>query len=99
MTAARRVLNQLFASTLRRCFADGFTGSGRTFRRVAGEWVHVVNVQGSRYGGQFGVNVAVHPLAIEPSAMPITTLRSEDVAESAGREQDVWVFFLQPRWA
>jgi hypothetical protein len=26
--------------------------------------LHVVNVQGSRYGGSFAVNLAVHPLAI-----------------------------------
>src|SRR5688500_17102857 len=31
--------------------------------------------------------------------MLITTLRCGDVAESAGREQDVWDVFLQPRWA
>lgn len=44
--------------------SDGFSGSGRTFRRKVGEWIHVVNVQGSRYGGQFAVNLAVHPIAI-----------------------------------
>jgi len=44
--------------------ADGFSGAGRTFHRTVGDWIHVVNVQGSRYGGQFAVNLAVHPLAI-----------------------------------
>lgn len=44
--------------------ADGFSGSGRTFRRVVGDFVQVVNVQGSRYGGQFAVNLAIHPLCI-----------------------------------
>lgn len=44
--------------------ADGFTGSGRTFRRVVGDFVQVVNVQGSRYGGQFAVNLGIHPLCI-----------------------------------
>lgn len=44
--------------------ADGFSGSGRTFRRTVGGWIHVVNVQGSRYGGQFAVNLAAHPIAI-----------------------------------
>lgn len=44
--------------------ADGFSGSGRTFRRVLDDWIHVINVQGSRDGGQFAVNLAVHPIAI-----------------------------------
>jgi hypothetical protein len=43
---------------------DGYAGSGLTFRRVRSEWIQVVNVQGSRYGGQFAVNLAVHPIAI-----------------------------------
>lgn len=44
--------------------ADGFSGSGRTFRRVVGDFVQVINVQGSRYGGQFAVNLAIQPLCI-----------------------------------
>jgi hypothetical protein len=44
--------------------AEGFSGSGRTFRRVIDEFVEVVSVQGSRYGGQFAVNLAIHPLSI-----------------------------------
>jgi hypothetical protein len=40
--------------------ADGFKGSGTTFRRVLTDRIDVVNVQGSRYGGQCCVNVAVH---------------------------------------
>lgn len=43
---------------------DGFSGSGRTFRRTIGSWVQVVNVQGSRLGGSFAINLAVHPLKI-----------------------------------
>jgi hypothetical protein len=43
---------------------DGFTGSGRTFRRVRDCWVQVVNVQGSRKGSSFAINLAIHPLAI-----------------------------------
>ena len=44
--------------------ADGFSGSGRTFRRTVGAWIHVLNVQGSRYGGQFAVNLGLQPIAI-----------------------------------
>ncbi len=43
---------------------DGFSGSGRTFRRVANGWIQIVNVQSSRYGGQFAINLAVHPTSI-----------------------------------
>jgi hypothetical protein len=43
---------------------DGFAGSGRTFRRLRDEWVQVLNIQGSRYGGAFAINLAIHPLAI-----------------------------------
>jgi hypothetical protein len=40
--------------------ADGFKGSGTIFRRVLANRIDLVNVQGSRYGGQCCVNVAVH---------------------------------------
>src|SRR5262249_47270197 len=43
---------------------DAFEGSGRTFRRVRGEWVQVLNVQGARHGGSFAINLGVHPLLI-----------------------------------
>lgn len=63
MTAPRLepVLRENLVPVLR---ADGFTGSGRTYRRVVNDWIHVVNVQGSRYGGEFAINLAVHPLAV-----------------------------------
>jgi hypothetical protein len=63
-TAAPRIESAIRAHLSPILRTDGFTGSGRTFRRVVGEWIHVVNVQGSRYGGQFAVNLAVHPIAI-----------------------------------
>jgi hypothetical protein len=54
---------------IRKCLApclreDGFAGSGRTFRRVLNGWIQVVNVQGSRYGGRFSINLGLQPLAI-----------------------------------
>jgi hypothetical protein len=52
-----RLLKRDFSPLLR---ADGFKGSGNTFRRVKGDRIDVVNVQGSRYGGECCVNVAVH---------------------------------------
>jgi hypothetical protein len=50
-----------FAPALRR---QGFVGSGRTFRRLVDEAVHVVNVQGFYYGGRFAVNLSAHPLGL-----------------------------------
>ena len=44
--------------------SDGFKGSGRTYRRVNGDLIQIVNVQGSRSGGKFAINLAVHPLCI-----------------------------------
>jgi len=44
--------------------SDGFSGSGRTFRRVSGDFIHVVQVQGSRYGGKFAINLGIQPLCI-----------------------------------
>jgi hypothetical protein len=40
--------------------ADGFKGSGTTFRRVKGDRLDIINVQGSRYGGECCVNLAAH---------------------------------------
>jgi hypothetical protein len=40
--------------------ADGFKGSGTTFRRVHRDRIDILNVQGSRYGGKCCVNVATH---------------------------------------
>jgi hypothetical protein len=40
--------------------ADGFKGSGTTFRRALTDRIDVVNIQGSRSGGQCCVNLAVH---------------------------------------
>lgn len=44
--------------------SDGFAGSGRTFRRILLDWVQVIHVQASKWGGSFAVNLAVHPLAL-----------------------------------
>jgi hypothetical protein len=59
-----QLLKRDFSPLLR---ADGFKGSGGTFRRVKGDRIDILNVQGSRYGGQSCVNVAVH-FSFLPSA-------------------------------
>jgi Domain of unknown function (DUF4304) len=38
----------------------GFAGSGRRFYKRVGPWIHIVTVQGSRYGGSFAVNLGLH---------------------------------------
>jgi hypothetical protein len=43
---------------------DKFVGSGRTYRRTVDGLIQVVNVQGSRYGGSFAINLACHPVSI-----------------------------------
>jgi hypothetical protein len=54
--------------------ADGFKGSGRTYRRTVNGVVQVVNVQGSRWGGSFAINLGLHPLALP--------IRSDQPADS-----------------
>jgi hypothetical protein len=51
------ILRVRFAPLLR---SEGFRGSGRTFRRICGEFLHVLNIQGSQFGGQCCVNLGVH---------------------------------------
>lgn len=55
-------VNKHLAPVLR---ADGFNGSAATFRRLRDGLIHVLNVQGSRGGGRFYINLSVQPLAIE----------------------------------
>lgn len=50
-------LRTALAPVLRR---DGFRGSGRKFHKQSGPWLTLLNVQGSRYGGSFAVNLAIH---------------------------------------
>ena len=52
-----QLLKHNFSPLLR---TDGFKGSGNAFRRVKGDRIDIVSIQGSRYGGQCCVNVAVH---------------------------------------
>jgi hypothetical protein len=79
--------------------AEGYTGSGHTYRRTVGEWIHVVNVQGSRYGGEFAVNLGLQPLGIPDSngGLPNPKSITEEVctfrrrmAESPAAEHQWW---------
>jgi len=53
----RDFLKQNFSPLLR---ADGFKGSGTTFRRIKGEAIHIIDIQGSKWGGECCINLAVH---------------------------------------
>jgi hypothetical protein len=44
--------------------AAGFRGSGQTYRKVAGDFVFVVNFQGNRWGDLFYVNLGAQPVFI-----------------------------------
>ncbi|HKC02019.1 MAG TPA: DUF4304 domain-containing protein [Sphingomicrobium sp.] len=46
--------------------AEGFKGSGRHFRKSVGDFVLAANLQGSRWGGRFAINLGVRPLALLP---------------------------------
>ena len=39
---------------------EGFAGSGRRFYKCTGQWIQIITVQGSRYGGSFAVNLGLH---------------------------------------
>jgi hypothetical protein len=52
-----QLLKLEFAPLLR---GDGFKGSGNTYRRFVGDRIDVIDVQGSRYGGECCVNLGVH---------------------------------------
>lgn len=46
--------------------ADGFRASGTTYRRILGEVIHVITLQGSTHGGQCCVCLGIH-LAFIPT--------------------------------
>jgi Domain of unknown function (DUF4304) len=75
---------------------DGFSGSGRTFRRVRNSWIQVVHVQGSRSGGSFAINLAIHPLDIldvrdeAPDPKTITDDLCEFRRRLAETDMDQW---------
>jgi hypothetical protein len=56
-----KVIQSQFAPTLRR---DGFSGTGQRYWRVIGDQCQVIEVQGSRYGGKFAVNMGIQPMAV-----------------------------------
>lgn len=76
--------------------SDGFVGSGRNFRRVSGDFIHAVNVQGSRYGGSFAINLGIQPRCIpdirgnSPDAAKITEVLCEFRRRLSETTRDQW---------
>jgi len=76
--------------------SDGFTETGRTFRRLIGDFIQVVGIQGSRYGGQFAINLAIQPLGVPdvlgrmPDVKKITDAQCEFRRRLAGAGTDQW---------
>lgn len=86
-------IKEIFAPILR---ADGFKGSGRVYRRVVGELINVVDVQGSQWGGRFAVNLGIQPLAVpdligdRPDASKIVISKCEFTRRLAEGRVDQW---------
>lgn len=76
-----KAIQSQFAPILRR---DGFSGTGQRYWRVVGGQCHVVEVQGSRYGGKFAVNMGIQPMSVP--------LRSGEIREPK-RMRDVDCMF------
>lgn len=56
---------QVFYGLLRDEFAPrlrelGFKGSGSNFRRIRGDVINTINIQGNKYGGSSAVNLGLH---------------------------------------
>ncbi len=56
---------RVFMNCLREEFAPrlrdiGFKGSGQNFRRVTGDTINCINIQGNKYGGSCAVNLGLH---------------------------------------
>jgi hypothetical protein len=56
-----KAIQSHFAPTLR---LDRFSGTSKRYWRVVGGQCQVVEVQGSRYGGKFAVNMGIQPMSV-----------------------------------
>jgi hypothetical protein len=89
------VLNREFAPALREM---GFVGSGRHFRRIRGEVIHALWIQGDKYGGRCAVNLGLHlsflPVSAEGGPPPANEIKAAECAFTTrlapGRAIDHW---------
>lgn len=71
--------------------ALGFKGSGQNFRKVEDEFIFVVNIQGSRSGNVFYVNLGAQPTFIPAECdAPLSTLKEYEcvMRRRVGNESD-----------
>ncbi len=89
------LLKQEFAPRLREV---GFKGSGIHFRRIRGEVINTINIQGNKYGGSSAVNLGLHlsflPLAWNNELPDLAKIREVDCEFrnrlAPGRKADYW---------
>lgn len=65
----------------------GFKGSGRNYRLITDQFALAVNLQGSRHGGKFAINLGIHPLAIPIVNGKAIDIKSFREVECAFRER------------
>lgn len=58
----------------------GFKGSGKNFRRVCGETINAINVQGSSTGTRFYVNLGLH-FTFLPAGYGVELLPADKIKE------------------
>jgi hypothetical protein len=89
------ILKTEFAPKLRKL---EFIGSGQNFRRVRGQIINVINVQGNKYGGSCAVNLGLHLTFLQvcwSSALPDVHKVKETDCEfrtrlAPGGKSDYW---------
>lgn len=73
------LLRDRFAPELRKL---GFKGSGIHFRRIRGDVINAINIQGNRYGGSCAVNLGLHlaflPLNWKDELPDLATIKEID---------------------
>lgn len=65
----------------------GFKGSGRNYRLAKDQFALAVNLQGSRYGGKFTVNLGIQPIVIPNAIRKTVDLKSFKEIECTFRER------------
>ena len=89
------LLRDRFAPELRKL---GFKGSGSHFRRIRGDVINAINIQGNKYGGSCAVNLGLHlaflPVNWKLEVPDLSTIKEIDcefrTRLTPGRKSDYW---------
>lgn len=76
--------------------ALGFKGSGQNFRKVIGDYVFVINIQGSRSGDVFYVNLGAQPAFIPAECDASLTTLKEYECVMRKRVGNDWRWTMSP---